>query len=56
VEAKTKKKGKEGEQCGLLMIPRADHFDLIDPRSKAWDPVEQTIRHVLGIVSDSLSS
>jgi acetyl esterase/lipase len=43
VAAKQKRTGKENEDVQLLEIPGASHFDLIDPRSKAWKQVEETI-------------
>lgn len=36
-------KRREGENVQFLAIPKADHFDLIDPRSAAWSTVEDTI-------------
>jgi hypothetical protein len=29
-------------------IAKADHFDLIDPRSAAWPKVEAAVLHLLG--------
>ncbi len=43
VAAKQKRSGKEQEDAHLLEIPGATHFDLIDPRSKAWNRVEQIV-------------
>ncbi len=43
VAAKQKHAGKEKEDVHLLEIPGAGHFDLIDPRSKAWKQVEETV-------------
>jgi acetyl esterase/lipase len=43
VTAKQTRAGKEKEDAHLLDIPRAGHFDLIDPRTQAWKPVEETI-------------
>ena len=40
---KQERTGSEKEDVHLLEIAGADHFDLIDPRSKAWKQVEQTI-------------
>ena len=37
------KKKKADEKVELLEIARADHFDLIDPRSAAWAQVEAKI-------------
>jgi acetyl esterase/lipase len=48
VAAKQKRIGKEKEDMHLLEIPGADHFDLIDPRSKAWPQVERTVLELLG--------
>jgi acetyl esterase/lipase len=43
VLAKQKRVGKEKEDCHLLEISGAGHFDLIDPRTKAWKRVEETV-------------
>lgn len=43
VAFKRKRTGNEKEDTRLLEIAEADHFDLIDPRSKAWAEVEQTV-------------
>jgi dipeptidyl aminopeptidase/acylaminoacyl peptidase len=37
-----KKKWKEDVQ--LKELPKTGHFELIDPKSKAWEVVEQTVR------------
>jgi acetyl esterase/lipase len=42
-----KQKAKEREDAHLLEIPRADHFDLIDPRTEAWKQIEQTVLQLL---------
>jgi acetyl esterase/lipase len=47
VAAKQKRGGKEKEDLHLLEIPAAGHFDLIDPRSKAWGQIEHTIPQLL---------
>jgi len=39
-------KKKAGEDANYLEIPNAGHFDLIDPRSKAWSVVESTVLHL----------
>ena len=36
-------KKKAGESAHLLELEKADHFDLIDPRSSAWTNVEKTL-------------
>jgi acetyl esterase/lipase len=41
-------KQKHGEDVHYLEISTAGHFDLIDPRSKAWTKVENTVFYVLG--------
>jgi acetyl esterase/lipase len=41
VALKQRQSGKNPENAHLLEIPAADHFDLIDPNSKAWKRVEQ---------------
>jgi acetyl esterase/lipase len=42
-------KKKRGEDVHYLEISIAGHFDLIDPRSKAWTRVEHTVMHELGL-------
>jgi acetyl esterase/lipase len=44
----TEQKRKRGEDVHYLEISTAGHFDLIDPRSKAWPRVENTALHELG--------
>jgi acetyl esterase/lipase len=41
------KKKKQKENATLLEIPRADHFDLIDPRSPAWPQIEVRVLEAL---------
>jgi len=41
-------KKKRGEAVHYLEVSTAGHFDLIDPRSKAWAKVEDTALHLLG--------
>jgi len=48
VAEKDRRTGKLRENVHLLEIPEADHFDLIDPRSKAWERVEQTLLTLAG--------
>jgi len=43
VTAKQKLTGKEKEYVHLLEISGADHFDLIDPKSRAWGTVQKTV-------------
>ncbi len=38
-----------GEQVTVEMIPGADHFDVVDPLSKAWPKVRAAVRAALGI-------
>ena len=33
--------------CSVRMIPGADHFDVVDPRSRAWPVVRSTILAML---------
>jgi acetyl esterase/lipase len=47
VTSKQKRSGKDKEDVHLLEIPAAGHYDLIDPRTKAWQQVEQTILQLL---------
>jgi len=49
VGAKQQRTGKEKEDANLLEIPRAGHFDLIDPRTEAWKRVEQTVLELLSV-------
>jgi dipeptidyl aminopeptidase/acylaminoacyl peptidase len=41
------KKNAQGEHARLVEIPQAGHFELIDPRSKAWPTVEGTVLGLL---------
>jgi hypothetical protein len=41
-------KKKIHENVTLVENPKADHFDLIDPRSAAWPKVEAAVLHLLG--------
>lgn len=43
VSAKKKRSGKQKEDVHLLEIPGSGHFDVIDPRTKAWKSVEETV-------------
>lgn len=45
--AKKKRSGEEKEDVHLLEIAGASHFDLIDPRTAAWQQVEQTVMQLL---------
>jgi acetyl esterase/lipase len=47
VAAKKKLAGAKKEDVHVLEIPLADHFDLIDPRSKAWVQVEAAALELL---------
>ena len=40
-------KKKIHEDARLVEIPKADHFDLIDPRSAAWKEVETAVRDLM---------
>lgn len=46
-------KTKSGEDAHLLEIAGADHFDLIDPQSKAWKQIVEVIQRLL---NEDLSS
>jgi acetyl esterase/lipase len=37
-----------GERVTLDMIPGADHFDVVDPESRAWPRVQEALRAALG--------
>ena len=43
VDFKRKRTGETKEDARLLEIAGADHIDVIDPRSRAWNSVEQTV-------------
>ena len=43
VTAKQNRKGKQKEDVQLHEVSGAGHFDLIDPRSRVWQTVEQTV-------------
>jgi acetyl esterase/lipase len=43
VNFKRTRTGDKKEDVGLLETAGADHFDLIDPRSKPWKEVEETV-------------
>jgi acetyl esterase/lipase len=47
VSSKKKRSGKDSEDVHLLEVPAAGHFDLIDPRTQAWQQVQQTVLHLL---------
>jgi len=38
---------KSGGRVHLLEIAKADHFDLIDPRSAAWPKIEELVLQLL---------
>jgi len=40
-------KQKRGEDAHLLEVGPAGHFDLIDPRSRAWPKIEGIVLHLL---------
>jgi acetyl esterase/lipase len=42
-------KRAKGEKVNLVEIAKADHFDLIDPRTEAWKQVEAAATDLLGI-------
>lgn len=39
----TKRKQQKRENVNLLEIPKAGHFEIIDPQSKAWPQVEKVV-------------
>jgi acetyl esterase/lipase len=41
-------KRKRGEAVHLMEIQGADHFDVIDPRSRAWKQIEPTVLGLFG--------
>ncbi len=44
----TQEKKQRGEDVHYLEISTAGHYDLIDPRSRAWPRVENSVLHELG--------
>jgi len=47
VAGKKRRQGDQKEDVHLLEIDGADHFDLIDPRSKAWQQVQKTLEELV---------
>jgi acetyl esterase/lipase len=45
----TGRKKKAGEDVTLLDLAKADHFDVIDPRSTAWPQIEISLLQLLGL-------
>ena len=45
--AKKSRHGNLKEDAHLLEIDGADHFDLIDPRSRAWPQVQKTVQQLV---------
>jgi acetyl esterase/lipase len=43
VALKRRRSGKEKEDAHLRELPGADHFDLIEPRSNAWNSIAQIV-------------
>jgi len=43
VTAKQNREGKQKEHVQLREVSGATHFDLIDPRSLAWQTIEQAV-------------
>jgi len=44
----TQAKQQAGDDVHYLEISTAGHFELIDPRSRAWPKVEDTVLHLIG--------
>lgn len=38
---------RQGDRAGVVMIPHADHFDVVDPESAAWPLVRGAFWHLL---------
>ena len=38
---------RQGDSVRVVMIPDADHFDVVDPQSRAWPAVQDAIRSVV---------
>lgn len=43
VAHKGERAGQRKEEAHLLEIPKADHYDLIDPQSAAWKQIEEMV-------------
>lgn len=48
IKAKQKRTGAEKEDVRLVEPPGANHFDIIDPRTKVWKEVEKIVFELLG--------
>jgi|SRR5579872_1610758 len=46
VTFKQKRHGSQKEDVHLLELSGADHYDLIDPRSRSWEQVQKTVREL----------
>ncbi|MEO7030266.1 MAG: alpha/beta hydrolase [Acidobacteriaceae bacterium] len=40
---------RQGDQATVTIIPNADHFDVVDPESKAWPIISAAILHSLAV-------
>jgi acetyl esterase/lipase len=40
--------GEAGDECSLLVLEGADHFDVIDPRAAAWPRIASAVGRVSG--------
>ena len=38
---------RQGDRVKVMMIPLADHFDVVDPESKAWATVQAAVLSML---------
>lgn len=38
---------RAGDDCRLIILPGAGHFEVVDPRAREWPEVERTIRELL---------
>jgi acetyl esterase/lipase len=38
---------RAGDDCRLVSLPGAGHFEVVDPRAREWPEIEQTIRELL---------
>ncbi|HTS04793.1 MAG TPA: alpha/beta fold hydrolase [Candidatus Eisenbacteria bacterium] len=47
IAAKNRRKPGQKEDAHLLEIVGADHYDLIDPRSRAWEQIQKTVTELV---------
>jgi pimeloyl-ACP methyl ester carboxylesterase len=40
---------RQGGQVTVSILPSADHFDVVDPESKAWGTVRDGVRKIISL-------